>query len=92
MKKVAQVVWNELLPLSPVFTTAKVAERADVALSKASRDLAELEKGGMVVRVRRGLWAVEGHPSFSHTRLSRTCWGSGQGGTSPCFRRSTYMA
>jgi predicted transcriptional regulator of viral defense system len=65
MKKVARIVWNELLPVSPVFTTAEVAERADVALSNASRDLAELEQGGMLVRVRRGLWAVEGHPDFS---------------------------
>ena len=65
MNKVAQIVWNELLPLSPVFTTAEVAERAEVALSNASRDLAELEGSGMLVRVRRGLWAVQGHPDFS---------------------------
>jgi predicted transcriptional regulator of viral defense system len=65
MKKVTQIVWNELLPRSPVFTTAEVAERVGVALSNASRDLAELEKRGMLVRVRRGLWAVQGHPDFS---------------------------
>jgi predicted transcriptional regulator of viral defense system len=65
MKKVAQIVWTEMLPLSPVFTTAEVAERAGVALSNVSRDLAELEKSGMLLRVRRGLWAVQGHPDFS---------------------------
>ena len=65
MKKVVQIVWSELLPLSPVFTTREVARRAGVALSNASRDLAELEKNGMLVRVRRGLWAVLGHPDFS---------------------------
>lgn len=65
MKKVAQTVWTEMLPRSSVFTTAEVAERADVALSNVSRDLAELEKSGMVLRVRRGLWAVQGHPDFS---------------------------
>jgi hypothetical protein len=65
VKKVAQIIWSELLPLSPVFTTAEVAERAGVKLSNASRDLAELDKNGMVVRVRRGLWAVPGHPDFS---------------------------
>jgi predicted transcriptional regulator of viral defense system len=65
MKKVAQVIWNELLPVSPVFTTAEVAERAGVALSNASRDLVELQQSGMLVRVRRGLWAVQGHPDFS---------------------------
>jgi predicted transcriptional regulator of viral defense system len=65
MRKVAHVVWNELLPLWPVFTTAEVVERAGVTLANASRDLAELEKNDMVVRVRRGLWAVQGHPDFS---------------------------
>ena len=65
MKKVVQIVWSELLPLSPVFTTREVARRAGVALSNASRDLAELEENGMLVRVRRGLWAVLGHPDFS---------------------------
>jgi predicted transcriptional regulator of viral defense system len=65
MKKVARIIWSELLPISPVFTTAEVAERAGIALSNASRDLAELDKNGMVVRVRRGLWAVPGHPDFS---------------------------
>jgi len=65
MKRVARIIWGELLPLSPVFTTAEVAERARVTLSNASRDLAELEKGGMLIRVRRGLWAVPGHPDFS---------------------------
>jgi predicted transcriptional regulator of viral defense system len=65
MKKAAHTVWNELLPLSPVFTTAEVAERAGITLANASRDLAELEKRGMLVRVRRGLWAVRGHPDFS---------------------------
>jgi hypothetical protein len=65
MKKVAHVVWNELLPLWPVFTTGEVVERAGVTLANASRDLSELEKRGMVARIRRGLWAVQGHPDFS---------------------------
>jgi predicted transcriptional regulator of viral defense system len=65
MKKVAQIIWTKLLPLSPVFTTAEVAERAGVALSNASRDLAALQKSRMLVRVRRGLWAVPGHPDLS---------------------------
>lgn len=65
MRKVARIIWNELLPTSPVFSTAEVAERAGVALSNASRDLGGLEEDGMVVRVRRGLWAVPGHPDFS---------------------------
>lgn len=75
MKKVAQIIWNELLPFSPVFTTAEVAERAGVALSNGSRDLAELERNGMVVRVRRGLWAVPGHPDFSPYAVVRHLFG-----------------
>lgn len=65
MNKVARVVWNELLPSSPVFSTAEVAARAGIALSNASRDLAELARDGMVTRIRRGLWAVSNHPDFS---------------------------
>jgi hypothetical protein len=65
MNKVAGVIWNELLPFSPVFNTAEVAERAGIALSNASRDLANLETEGMVIRIRRGLWAVPSHPDFS---------------------------
>lgn len=65
MNKVARVIWNELLPYSPLFSTAEIAERAGIALSNASRDLAKLETEGMVTRVRRGLWAVPGHPDFS---------------------------
>ena len=65
MNKVARVIWNELLPSSPVFSTAEVAERAGIALSNASRDLAELARDGIVTRIRRGLWAVPKHPDFS---------------------------
>lgn len=65
MNKVASVIWNELLPYSAVFSTAEVAERAGIALSNASRDLASLKAEGMVTRIRRGLWAVSSHPDFS---------------------------
>ncbi len=65
MNKAAEVVWNELLPHSPVFSTAGVARLAGITLSNASRDLAKLAKDGMVTRIRRGLWAVSSHPDFS---------------------------
>lgn len=65
MSKVVETVWKRILPISPVFTTAEVAERAGIRLSNASRDLAKLEEKGMVTRVRRGLWAVADHPDFS---------------------------
>ena len=65
MNQVAKVIWNQLLPFSPVFSTAEVARRAEIELSNASRDLARLAGQGMVNRIRRGLWAVPTHPDFS---------------------------
>jgi hypothetical protein len=65
VNKVAKVIWSEILPQSPVFSTAAVAERACVTVANASGDLKDLERHGMVTRVRRGLWAVPSHPDFS---------------------------
>lgn len=65
MNRVAKVIWNELLPFSPVFNTAEVARRAGIEHSNASRDLSRLANHGMVTRIRRGLWAVPAHPDFS---------------------------
>lgn len=65
VNKVAGVIWRELQPYSPVFSTAEVAQRAGIALSNASRDLAELARDGMITRIRRGVWAVPHHPDFS---------------------------
>lgn len=65
MKKVSKVIWNVLLPQSPVFTTSEVAELANVAVPNAARDLARLQRDGMVTRVRRGIWAIPTHPDFS---------------------------
>ncbi len=65
MIRIGRAVWNELMPRGPVFTTAEVAEAASTALPNASRDLAKLEQMGMITRVRRGLWAITGHPEFS---------------------------
>lgn len=65
MNKVATAIWNELLPHSPVFSTAEVAHHAGIQPSNASRDLATLASEGMVTRIRRGLWAVPAHPDFS---------------------------
>lgn len=65
MNKVATAIWNELLPYSPVFSTAEVAQHAGIERSNASRDLAKLETKAMVTRIRRGLWAVSSHPDFS---------------------------
>ncbi len=65
MNKVARVIWSELVPYSPVFSTADVMRRSGITLSNASRDLKNLQAHGIVVRIRRGLWAVPGHPDFS---------------------------
>lgn len=65
MTRVGRAIWKELLLTSPVFTTREVAEVAGVRPSNASRDLARLEEAEMVMRVRRGLWAIPNHPDFS---------------------------
>ena len=80
MNRVARVIWNELLPRSPVFNTAEVAERACVTLSNASRDLKDLERHGMVTHVRRGLWAVPSHPDFSPYAVIPHLFGDSQAG------------
>jgi len=65
VNKVARVIWNELVPRSPVFSTAEVARHTSVSLANASRDLRNLQAHGVVARIRRGLWAVPNHPDFS---------------------------
>jgi DNA-binding transcriptional ArsR family regulator len=65
MTRVGKAIWTDMLLTSPVFTTRKVAEAAGVRPSNASRDLARLEEQGMLIRVRRGLWAIPNHPDFS---------------------------
>jgi predicted transcriptional regulator of viral defense system len=65
VKRVAQVIWREVLPYTPVFTTAEVARITGITLPNASRDMAVLAAQGLVTRIRRGLWAVPTHPDFS---------------------------
>lgn len=65
MSKVSQIIWNDVLPRSPVFTTAEVAELGEINVSYVSRSLSKLADDGRVTRVRRGLWAVSGHPDLS---------------------------
>lgn len=79
MKKVSEAIWTKLLVHSPVFSTAEVAESAGVTLSNASRDLATLEKTGIVTRVRRGLWAVPQQPDFSPYAVVPHLFGSPEG-------------
>ncbi|MBI4502877.1 MAG: hypothetical protein HY700_17155 [Gemmatimonadetes bacterium] len=80
MKKVARVIWTELMPRSPVFSTVDVAKRAGITLSNASRDLTNLEKSRMVTRIRRGLWAVTSHPDFSPYAVVPYLFAEHQGG------------
>lgn len=65
MSKFEMSVWRDLLPRSPVFTTAEAASVSQVALSTASRALSRLAKAGVLTRVRRGLWAAHRQPNFS---------------------------
>ncbi|HWP02257.1 MAG TPA: type IV toxin-antitoxin system AbiEi family antitoxin domain-containing protein [Gemmatimonadaceae bacterium] len=65
MNKVAKAIWNELVPHSPIFSTIDVMRRTGVSLANVSRDLRNLLAHGVVVRIRRGLWAVPNHPDFS---------------------------
>lgn len=65
MRQAAKVIWNELLPSSPVFATSAVAELTGSTASNVSRDLGKLEEEGMITRIRRGVWAVVHHPDFS---------------------------
>ena len=65
MTKVSEIIWSEILPRAPVFTTAEVAELGEIDVSYVSRSLSKLADDGWVTRVRRGLWAVSGHPDFS---------------------------
>jgi hypothetical protein len=65
VNRVAKVIWNELVPMSPVFSTADVMRRTGMTLANASRDLRNLQAHGLVTRVRRGLWAVPTHPDLS---------------------------
>ncbi len=65
MTRVAEIVWNDILPRSPVFTTGEVTELGGMDVRNVSRDLSRLAEDGRIVRIRRGLWAVTGHPDFS---------------------------
>ncbi len=65
MNKVAKVIWSELVPISPVFSTGHVMRRTGMTLANASRDLRNLQAHGVLTRVRRGLWALPTHPDFS---------------------------
>ncbi len=65
MRYVSELLWKSVLPLSPIFTTAELADTGEIRLSNASRDLAKLASRGMITRVKRGLWADSRHPDFS---------------------------
>ncbi|MGH7588033.1 MAG: type IV toxin-antitoxin system AbiEi family antitoxin domain-containing protein [Gemmatimonadota bacterium] len=65
MKYVGELLWRSVIPRSPVFTTGELADAAEIQLSNASRDLSTLAKRGLIIRIRRGLWADTRHPDFS---------------------------
>lgn len=65
MTRVARALLNDQLSRSPIFTTAEVARLAGVSNQEASRSLGKLADEAGIQRVRRGLWALTGHPDFS---------------------------
>jgi len=65
VSRVGDIVWNDILPRSPVFTTGEVTELGGMDVRNVSRDLSRLAEDGRIVRIRRGLWAITGHPDFS---------------------------
>jgi predicted transcriptional regulator of viral defense system len=65
MSQFERILWRDLLPRSPVFTTAEAASVAEVTRSTVSRSLSLLAKVGVITRVRRGLWAAHRQPDFS---------------------------
>ena len=80
MSKTARAIWTDLLPTTPVFSTEDVARVTGSQRSNTSRDLSRLASEGMITRVRRGLWAVQGHPDFSPLAVVPHLFDGGQGG------------
>jgi len=65
MQKVAQALWRDVLPATPVFTTRGAAAAAHVGMAQASRDLGRLARLDLITRVSRGVWADTRSPRFS---------------------------
>lgn len=86
MNRVSRVIWNDLLPRSPLFSTAAVAELAGIGLPVASRDLGKLEREGVITRITRGLWAVPTHPDFSPYAVVPHLFAEQLGGTASSRR------
>lgn len=65
MSKITETLLTTIFSATSVFTTAEVAEAADVHLASASTRLKQLADEEGLIRVRRGLWALPNHPDFS---------------------------
>jgi len=65
MSRTARAIWTNILPMTPVFSTDDVTRITGSQRSNTSRDLARMASEGLITRIRRGLWAVPGHPDFS---------------------------
>jgi predicted transcriptional regulator of viral defense system len=65
MRRSVLLVLRDIAPKSPVFSTNQVARLAEVSVSRASHDLGEAAKLGIVMRIKRGVWGYPLHPDFS---------------------------
>jgi predicted transcriptional regulator of viral defense system len=59
------VIQNAILEAMPVFATSEVIEVTGLGATEASRELHDLERQGIIIRVQQQLWAVVHHPKFS---------------------------
>ena len=80
MSRFEKTLWRDLLPQSPVFTTSEAALAAAVTPSMASRSLARLAGEGVIIRIRRGLWAAHRQPDFSPLHVVPSLFRTGAAG------------
>lgn len=65
MNEIAATLWTTVIPASPVFTTARVAEAAGVHPNVATRALSALAAQGVIEHLASGVWGDVRHPDFS---------------------------
>lgn len=65
MNAVDTAVFGELTQRQPVFTTADVIKTASGSPVWVTQSLSALARKDLIIKVRRGLWALPGHADFS---------------------------
>lgn len=65
MRQIVQSALLDLVPRSPVFTTAQLAQLTGISPARVSRDLGEAARSALILRICPGVWAYATHPDFS---------------------------